>query len=94
MMISFGIYGGFFQELGNTGLGTLSLPLFLLAIPVIFYSGRPILQRAWHGLKAGQFSMDSVITSYSIHYTKLYDNEPEEHFGYCSSAPHAGFPRF
>jgi len=47
MMISFGIYGGFFQELGNTGLGTLSLPLFLLAIPVIFYSGRPILQRAW-----------------------------------------------
>ncbi len=62
MMISFAVYGGFFQELGKTGIVTLSMPLFLLTTPILFYSGWPIFMRSWYGLKSGFFSMDTLIS--------------------------------
>jgi Cu+-exporting ATPase len=61
MMISFAFYGGFFQDLGGTGINTLSLPLCLLATPVVFYSGWPILVRGWYGLRTWRFTMDTLI---------------------------------
>jgi heavy metal translocating P-type ATPase len=61
MMISFAVYGGFFEELGKTGIRTLSLPLCLLATPVVFYSGWPILLRGWLSLQSCRFSMDTLI---------------------------------
>jgi heavy metal translocating P-type ATPase len=61
MMISFAVYGGFLQELGKTGISTLSLPLCLLAAPVVFYSGWPIIKRGWFGLKSCRFPMDTLI---------------------------------
>ena len=46
MMIAFALYAGFFQELGENGVRYLSYPLWLLATPVVFYGGFPIIKRA------------------------------------------------
>ncbi|MHB8808635.1 MAG: heavy metal translocating P-type ATPase [Desulfobulbaceae bacterium] len=61
MMLSFGLYGGFFEQLDSIGILTLSLPLALLSAPVLFYSGAPILQRGFRGLGNGCPGMDSLI---------------------------------
>jgi heavy metal translocating P-type ATPase len=61
MMISFALYGGFFQQIGRVGILALSLPLGLLSAPVLFYSGAPILKRAWHGLVNRCPGMDTLI---------------------------------
>jgi len=61
MMISLALYGGFCQKLELSGVQSLSIPLFLLATPVVFYSGWPILRRGWQGLVLGRPSMDTLI---------------------------------
>jgi heavy metal translocating P-type ATPase len=61
MMISFGLYGGFFADLGAAAISLLSVPLVLLATPVVFYGGYPILRRAALGLRHGGASMDVLI---------------------------------
>jgi heavy metal translocating P-type ATPase len=61
MMLSFALYGGFFHELGDDAIGYLSYPLFILATPVVFYGGFPILKRACSGLRFLSFSMDTLI---------------------------------
>jgi heavy metal translocating P-type ATPase len=61
MMISFGLYGGFFEDLGSAAIRSLSTPIALLATPVIFYGGFPILRRAAMGFRHGSTSMDSLI---------------------------------
>jgi heavy metal translocating P-type ATPase len=66
MMISFALYGGFFEDIEAAGLGTLSVPLCLLATPVIFYSGWPILVRGWQGLRIARPSMDTLIALGSL----------------------------
>lgn len=62
MMISFALYGGFFEDLGKDGVRSFSYPLLLLATPVIFYAGFPILKRAWLGLRHASTSMDTLIS--------------------------------
>jgi len=66
MMISFALYGGFFGDIEAAGVGALSLPLCLLAAPVIFYSGRPILVRGWQGLFHARPTMDTLIAIGSL----------------------------
>ncbi len=61
MMIAFALYAGFFQELGDNGVRYLSYPLWLLATPVVFYGGFPIIKRACQGLAFGLLSMDALI---------------------------------
>jgi P-type Cu2+ transporter len=61
MMISFGLYGGFFRDLGETAIQALSIPLVLLATAVLVYGGFPLFHRALMGLRHGTTSMDTLI---------------------------------
>jgi heavy metal translocating P-type ATPase len=61
MMISFALYFGFFQELGQEAIRYFSYPLFLLSTAVLFYGGFPILKRASIGLRYRNLSMDTLI---------------------------------
>ena len=63
MMISLGLYGGFLRPLESEGIVFLSLALFLLATPVVFFSGWPLLRRAWLSLRTGRFTMESLIAT-------------------------------
>jgi heavy metal translocating P-type ATPase len=62
MMISFALYGGFFRDLGEDAIRYFSYPLLILATPVVFYGGFPIIKRAWLGLRFRNLSMDTLIT--------------------------------
>ncbi len=62
MMISWALYIGFFQDLGAEGVLYLSWPLWLLSTPVVFYSGAPILNKAFRGALHGAVSMETLIT--------------------------------
>ena len=62
MMVSHALYWGFFQELPGSAIWYLSFPQWLLATPVIFYGGYPILKRAYTGLRHLQTSMDTLIS--------------------------------
>ncbi len=62
MMISFALYCGFFKELSDRATRFLSYPLGLLATPVVFYGGFPILKRAYSGLRQLTTSMDTLIS--------------------------------
>jgi heavy metal translocating P-type ATPase len=61
MMISFALYGGFFRDLGEDAIRYFSFPLVILATPVVFYGGSPIIKRAWSGLRFRNLSMDTLI---------------------------------
>ncbi len=61
MMLSFALYGGFFQELESTGQDALALALFVLTTPVIFFSGWPMLRRGLLALAARSLTMDTLI---------------------------------
>ncbi len=62
MMISMALYFGFFRDLSREVIGYFSYPLWLMATPVVFYGGLPILRRGLAGLRYGNPSMDSLIS--------------------------------
>jgi heavy metal translocating P-type ATPase len=62
MMISFFLYYGFFEELGQEAVRYFSYPLWFLSTAVLCYGGLPILKRAYHGIRYGSASMDLLIT--------------------------------
>jgi heavy metal translocating P-type ATPase len=62
MMISFALYMGFFEDLTRQGVGYLSYPLAVLATPVLFYGGYPILKRGVAGIRYCNPSMDTLIS--------------------------------
>jgi len=62
MMISFALYMGFLEDLTRQGIRYLSYPLWVLATPVVFYGGFPILQRAFLALRHGKPTMESLIS--------------------------------
>lgn len=62
MIISLGLYAGFFEDLGQEGVRYFSYPLWVLATPVVFYGGFPIFRRAWLGLRFAVTSMDTLVT--------------------------------
>jgi heavy metal translocating P-type ATPase len=61
MMISFALYMGFLEDLTREGVAYLSYPLVVLAAPVLFYGGYPILRRGFSGIRYGNPSMDTLI---------------------------------
>ncbi len=61
MMISFALYWGFFRELEREGITMFSYPLWLMATPVVFYSGWPILRRAAAGVRHLKMNMEALI---------------------------------
>jgi heavy metal translocating P-type ATPase len=66
MMLSFALYFGFFQELSPGAVRYLSYPLWLMATPVLFYGGLPILKRGYAALRHGAPSMDTLIAIGSL----------------------------
>ncbi len=62
MMLSFGLYAGFFSQFGRETIRNLSWPLFFMAGIVLFYGGYPIYRRALSGLFAAAFGMEALIT--------------------------------
>lgn len=63
MMISWALYFGFFQDLGNDGVRLLTYTLWLLATPAVLYGGYPIYGKALLGLRHGAMSMETIITA-------------------------------
>ena len=75
MMVSFGLYAGFFQGIEPLAKRVLELAAFILCTPVLFYSGLPFLNGAYRGLKNRALNMDLLISlgalsaySLSIHH--------------------------
>ena len=66
MMLSIALYFGFFQELSPEAVPYLSYPLWLMATPVLFYGGLPILKRGCAALRHGAPSMDTLISIGSL----------------------------
>ena len=62
MMLSFGLYAGFFSQFSRETIRNLSWPLFIMAGIVLFYGGYPIYRRALSGLFAAAVGMETLIT--------------------------------
>ena len=62
MMVSFGLYAGFFQGIEPLAKRVLELAAFLLCTPVLFYSGWPFLNGAYRGLRNRTMNMDLLIS--------------------------------
>ncbi len=61
MMLSYGLYSGFFTEFTRDTIYKLSWPAFIMASAVIAYGGFDLLKKAWSGLTNAAFSMESLI---------------------------------
>jgi heavy metal translocating P-type ATPase len=61
MMLSYGLYSGFFTEFSRETIYKLSWPAFIMATAVIAYGGFELLTKAWSGLSSAAFSMESLI---------------------------------
>jgi len=66
MMISFALYFGFFQDLGEEAVRYFSFTLWILATPVVFHGGYSILRRAILGLRFLAVSMDTLIAAAAL----------------------------
>lgn len=62
MLISFGLYAGFFQGIDPASKRWLAFLSFLLTTPVLFYSGYPFLSGAFRGLHNRTLNMDVLIS--------------------------------
>jgi heavy metal translocating P-type ATPase len=62
MMISFILYGGFFQDLGTEATSYFSYSLWVLTTPVLLFGGWPVFKKAWIGLRYGNPSMEFLIS--------------------------------
>ena len=61
MMISFALWAGFFEEIGREGAAFFSYTLWVIASPVVFYGGWPILRRAFWSIRRWTSTMDTLI---------------------------------
>jgi len=62
MMLSLALYGGFFTQLAAGDIQMIGWPVFGMATAVMVYGGRPIFEKAWHGLMAGSAGMEALIS--------------------------------
>lgn len=62
MLISFGLYAGFFQGMDPASKRWLSFLSGLFTTPVLFYSGYPFLSGAFRGLRNRTLNMDVLIS--------------------------------
>ena len=63
MMISLALYYGFFEDIGREAAAYFSYPLWVMATPVVFYSGLPILRKAFWGVRYRTATMDVLIST-------------------------------
>ena len=61
MMLSFSLYSGFFISLPQDATAKISWPIFIMATIVIFYGGRPVIQKAIAGLTSFSFGMETLV---------------------------------
>lgn len=61
MLISIGLYAGFFQGIDPVMKGFLQWINLVLTIPGVFYAGKPIILGAWQNIKARKPGMDFLI---------------------------------
>jgi heavy metal translocating P-type ATPase len=63
MMISFAIYGGFFQELSKASIALMSYPTAFMTLAVILYGGLPILKRGFASVRYLSPTMESLVST-------------------------------
>jgi heavy metal translocating P-type ATPase len=61
MMLSFGLYSGFFTQLTSDTIYKLSWPACIMAGIVLAYGGHEFYKKAWAGLRNAAFSMETLI---------------------------------
>lgn len=66
MMLSLALYAGFFTHLAAVDIQMIGWPVFGMATIVMIHGGRPIFQKAWHGLVAGSAGMEALISMGSL----------------------------
>jgi heavy metal translocating P-type ATPase len=89
MMISFALWAGFFEEIGKEGSSYFSYTLWLIATPVVFYGGWPILRRAFLDIRALSPTMDAliaigVVSTYSYSVMAMLRGSPHVYFDTAS----------
>lgn len=62
MMLSFGLYAGFFQGIDPETKRRLEFAAFIVCTPVLFYSGWPFLRGAFHGIRNRALNMDVLVS--------------------------------
>jgi heavy metal translocating P-type ATPase len=62
MMMAFALYYGFLEDLTAAGVRLLSWPLWLMATPVVFYGGWPILKKGVGSLLHRAPTMEALIS--------------------------------
>lgn len=74
MMVSFALYIGLFRDLSPEVIGYFSYPIWLMATPVLFYGGLPILKKGIAGFLYRRPTMESLIfvASLSAYLYSLY----------------------
>ncbi len=63
MMISFALWAGFFEQIGREGAALFSYTLWVIASPVVFYAGWPILCKAFWSIRHLSATMDTLIAA-------------------------------
>ena len=61
MLLSVGLYAGYFQGMAPLVKRSIHLLNWLLATPVLFYSGLPFWRGAWRGLRGRALTMDLLV---------------------------------
>ncbi len=62
MMLSFGLYAGFFQGIDPGSKRWLEFAAFIVCTPVLFYSGWPFLRGAFRGVRNRALNMDALVS--------------------------------
>ncbi|RMF86525.1 MAG: heavy metal translocating P-type ATPase, partial [Nitrospirae bacterium] len=61
MLLSVGLYAGYFQGISAAAKRGIELLEWALATPVLFYAGSPFWAGAWRGLKGRALTMDLLV---------------------------------
>lgn len=61
MFFSIALYDGYFRTIDPWAQNVMTIALWLLATPVIFFAGYPFISNALRGLRAGAVTMDTLI---------------------------------
>jgi heavy metal translocating P-type ATPase len=62
MMLSLALYSGFLTQLTPVDIQMIGWPVFGMATAVMIHGGRPIFQKAWHGLLSASAGMEALIS--------------------------------
>lgn len=62
MMISWTLYMGFLEELSRQSVLFLSIPLWVLSTPVLFWCGLPLMRQALYGVKSLSPNLESLVS--------------------------------